>query len=125
MNTFLCILYHVDVCVYCYAFCVFFCCSCVKRMNSNPTLGTSSTDFSSLNKNSSSSNSGTSSGSFSFGTTTNKDGSSTTKTTSHSVPGTKHLKNHYDHQHLQGYNPSIRTHRAPLNIKQRPLNLNY
>ena len=58
-------------------------------------------------------------------TTTNKDGSFTTKTTSHSVPGTKHLKNHYDHQHLQGYNPSIRTHRAPLNIKQRPLNLNY
>ena len=58
-------------------------------------------------------------------TTVGKDGKPTTTTTSHSVPGTKHLSNHYDHQHLQGYHPSIRTHRTALNIKQRPLNLNY
>lgn len=36
-------------------------------------------------------------------------------TTSYSVSGTTHLKNHYDHQHLQGYNPSITT-RPKLNL---------
>uniref|UniRef100_UPI003D655F49 RHS repeat domain-containing protein n=1 Tax=Tenacibaculum halocynthiae TaxID=1254437 RepID=UPI003D655F49 len=29
----------------------------------------------------------------------------------YSIPGTSHLKNHYDHQHLQGYRPRVTTRR--------------
>jgi RHS repeat-associated protein len=42
-------------------------------------------------------------------TTKGKDGKSVTN--SYSVPGTKHLKNHYDHQHLQGYSPNVKATR--------------
>ena len=44
-------------------------------------------------------------------TTTGKNGKSTTTSTSYSVPGTKNLKNHYDHEHLQGYRPTLKNSR--------------
>ena len=41
-------------------------------------------------------------------TTKGKNGKNDTKT--YSVSGTSNLKNHYDHEHLQGYRPTIKKH---------------
>ncbi len=57
-------------------------------------------------------------------TTTGADGKEVTNTTSntYSVSGTKHLKNHYDHEHLQGYKPNVttRTLQTPINLQSLP-----
>ncbi len=57
-------------------------------------------------------------------TITGADGKEVTNTTSntYSVSGTKHLKNHYDHEHLQGYKPNVttRTLQTPINLQSLP-----
>ena len=50
----------------------------------------------------------------SISNTSNVGGKATTTTTNYSVSGTTHLKNHFNHQHLQGYNPTIQN-RSYLN----------
>ncbi|MBQ0738620.1 RHS repeat domain-containing protein [Aquimarina celericrescens] len=57
-------------------------------------------------------------------TTTGADGKEVTETTSttYKVSGTKHLKNHYNHEHLQGYKPNVTTRnlQTPISLQSLP-----
>lgn len=46
-------------------------------------------------------------------------GVSTPSSSSYSISGTSNLTNHYDHQHLQGYNPTIQTRTRPSAVSTR------
>jgi RHS repeat-associated protein len=55
--------------------------------------------------------------------TVNSSENGTSTSVNYSVPGTRHLKNHYDHEHLQGYRPNVvtREYQKPVQTITRPI----